>query len=321
MALRVDIGKTNNQRAAVATGALQAVARSPILVGALVTVALLAMFAVNSPPSGAVTVATAKKPTITAPAVSPVTVTVPGVKTPPVTVTTGKTPPVTVAPVKVPPVVTPRVGTTPSLSTTAAPGATAPSVSAFSAPGSAISAPASASLPSGRSAATRYTQSAASAQQRLRSVVVRLSQCLSALNPGSQRMLLLRAGIGTAQPDSPGAIARALRITVGREARVEHAALLQLQAADRERRCGSPPAWLHVPAQDRLVPVDAVLTSPSEPARATHVSSGSRDLVGAIGNGSGKLWFTPGEANWGSPLVLGVSYEWGNLMWMPAQQG
>ena len=309
MALRVRRGKTKKQRVATVVRSFEAVVRRPILVGALLTVALFAMFAVKSLPSGAVTVPTARRPPVTTPAVSPVTVTVPA----------GKTPPVTVAPVKVRPVVTPRVGSTPSLSTPRAPDAQVLS-------GSAVSAPASASPASGRLAATRYTRapsSAASAQQQLRSVVVRLSQCMSTLSSGSQRMLLLRAGIGTARPYSPRAVARTLQISVAHEARAEHAALLKLQTAARQRNCGSTPAWIHVPARDRLVLVDVVLTNPSQPARATHASrhaTASRGRVTVFRNGKAKPSFTLSAAERGFPLVLGVNYGWGTLMWMPAEQ-
>ncbi len=264
MALRVVRKRmTNKLCVATAVRSFEVVARRPILAGVLLTVALLAMFAVKSLPSGAATVPTARRPTVatpsgTTPAVSSVTVTVPA----------GKKAPVTVSPVNVRPVVTPGVGSTPSLSTQAAPAA--PGALALS--GTAVSASASASLSGGRLPATRYTRapsSAASAQRQLRSLVVRLSQCLSTLSSGSQRMLLLRVEIDTAGPDSRRAVARMLHISVAREARVEHAALLKLQTAARDRICGSPPAWIHVPAGDRLVLVDPVLTNSSQTARAT----------------------------------------------------
>ncbi len=72
-------------------------------------------------------------------------------------------------------------------------------------------------------------------------------------------MLMLRAGIGMSLPDSRGAVAHTLQISVAREATVESAALVSLQMAARAGTCGSPPAWIHVPAVDRLVPVAAVL--------------------------------------------------------------
>lgn len=96
--------------------------------------------------------------------------------------------------------------------------------------------------------------------------MVRLSQCVSTLSADDQRMLLLRAGIDLALPGSPGVVARAFHISVAREARVEHAALLQLRTAARRGICGSPPVWIHVPAENRLVPVAAVLIKSVQPA-------------------------------------------------------
>jgi hypothetical protein len=137
-------------------------------------------------------------------------------------------------------------------------------------------------------------------QRRIRSVVVRLSRCLSTLNPSRQRMMLQRAGIGVAGPRSHRAVARALRMGIAREERLEHAALLKLQRAARERRCGSTPAWIHVPVGNRLVLVDPVLTT-------LHPSST-------------KVSFTLSADETGSPLVVGLVHEWWRLLWMPAPQ-
>jgi hypothetical protein len=133
---------------------------------------------------------------------------------------------------------------------------------------------------SGRSAGDRGAHapvSAAARQRQLRSLVVRLRGCLSTLRPQAQRVLLLRAGIGTARPYSASAVAHTLYISVVREARVEHAALVHLQAAARDGRCASTSvALIQVPAQDRLVAVDVVLMNPGQ-------SAGSARASGAIG--------------------------------------
>lgn len=298
MALRAHNGRINNKRAATAVAhSLETVARRPVVAGALLTFALLALFAATAYPSGAATTSTAKNPTATMPAVSPVTVTVPAGSRPPAPVApqTATTPaaPVspptsTAAPVSAPPAAAPPAGSS-----------STPTVSSAQSPsGSAAPAPAGASQAGSRVASTRSTRArgiGVVAQQQLRIIVVRLSQCLSTLSPDSQRMLLLRAGISAAQPPGSRAVARMLHISVAREARLEQDALLKLQSAARGHSCGSPPAWIHVPAGDRLVPVDAGLTDPSQPARATSTSGTAPSLraqVTAIGNGKVGLWFT-----------------------------
>ena len=72
MAPRVPKGKTNQQRPTTRVRSLAASSRRPIFVGFLLTVVLLAMFAVKSLPSGAVTVGApaARMPTGTAAALT-----------------------------------------------------------------------------------------------------------------------------------------------------------------------------------------------------------------------------------------------------------
>jgi hypothetical protein len=112
-------------------------------------------------------------------------------------------------------------------------------------------------------------------------------------------MLLLRAGIGIVRPSSRRVVARTLHMSVARETRREHAALRSLQTAARKQRCGSTPAWVHVPLGNRLVLVDPALTTV---ATATKVS------------------VTPGAAETGSPLGSGLVYAWWRLAWMAAQE-
>jgi hypothetical protein len=263
MVHRVRDRRSNKRHGALPVGWCEAVARRPVLVGVLLTAALLAMGAARSLPSGAASVRTARRATaptvgVSTPAISPLTVTVPGGETPPVSV-----PPVTIAPVVTPPVATPPVPSTPTAP--ASPVASAPTTPAATVRSSASAAPAPtrASLAGDRVSAKRLPARRArhtSDQNRLRGVVVGLSQCLSILRSRSQRLLLLRAGIGTVGSDSRRAVARKLRMTVAREARLEDASLLRLQRAARERRCGVTPVWIHVPVRDRLVLVDPVLT-------------------------------------------------------------
>jgi hypothetical protein len=291
VSLRLVTSKTNRPRVATAVDPSAGFAVRPVMACILLTLALT----VRASSAEATT-----PPTARTPSVSPVTVTVPTGRTPQVTLpvptvrtpTVRATPPITTpaattpatpAPVTVAPAVAPATASTPSSSTAGAP---ARPVSATS-PASNTPTP----------AATRHARMAsrgAVAQPRLRNVVVSLSQCLSTLSPDSRRMLLLRAGIGPGQPDSPLAVARTMQISVASETIKEHAALLQLQTAARQRRCGSTPAWIHVPAQDRLVLVDAVLASapesdsfsPASPATALPA------WADAFRSGGAKLSFT-----------------------------
>ncbi len=113
-------------------------------------------------------------------------------------------------------------------------------------------------------------------------------------------MLLLRAGIGIARPSSRRAVARRLHISLARETRREHTALRTLERAARQQRCGSTPAWVHVPAGNRLVLADPILTT--------------------VATSSTKVSFTPSAAQAGAPLVPGVVDAWWRLVWMAARQ-
>jgi hypothetical protein len=139
--------------------------------------------------------------------------------------------------------------------------------------------------------------SAATRQRQLRNLVIRLSQCLATLQPQAERVLRLRAGIGTAAPNSPRTVADIFHISRVHEARLEHAALVELQSAAREDRCGNTfPALIHVPAQNRLVSTDPVLTRRRHSSRRRRHSSRSvrapRASVSVVGKGKAKLSFT-----------------------------
>lgn len=88
---------------------------------------------------------------------------------------------------------------------------------------------------------------------------------------------------------------------MARETRSERAALRKLRRAARQGNCGSTPAWIHVPAANRLVLVAPALTSVSRPAVSARSAKVSLTLIAA-----------------GSRLVSGP--EWRRLVWMPAQQ-
>jgi hypothetical protein len=289
MGFRIREGKPDDRQVAAVRQMPEAV-RRPILVGALLAVALLTLFAVESQPSRAATASTT-------PGVSPVTVSVPGASTPPpaATIPAAKPPTVTAPPANVPAVATPRVAPAPPPATSVTQGAPTPAATSVSTPATASG---SGSSPA-RHRSARAHRSTAVPQRRLRSVVVRFSRCVSTLNPESQRMLLLRAGIGIVAPSSRRAVAGTLHMNVAREKRREHVALHSLQTAARKQRCGSTPAWVHVPSGNRLVLVDPALTTL---ATATKVS------------------FTPTAAETGSPLGSGLVYAWWRLVWMAAQQ-
>jgi hypothetical protein len=291
-------GKSSKQRVAGMARSAEVAARRPILVGMLLMVVLLALSAVESRPSGAATTADATRSSVTTPAVSPVTVTVPGqaapapTATPPPVTTPTASPTPTAPPATAPTVVPPHVTSTPPHSTSAAPSAPAPS------PARATTSVA----PGGSPAAHAHrAPRGGGSERRLRSVVVRLSSCVSRLTPRGQRLLLLRAGIDTSGSVSRRAVARKLRISVAREARSERAALRNLRRASRRGSCGRMPAWIHVPAANQLVLVDPALTV-SAPA---------------VSDEGTKVSLTLSAAAAGSRLISGV--EWRRLVLMPAQ--
>jgi hypothetical protein len=291
MDFRIREDTPNEQRVAVAGHTTRTIARRPIVLSALLAVVLLVVFAVQPPPSGAA----ASRATTTTPGVSPVTVTVPGATPPAPTATApaSNPPPASAPPAQAPAAVAPSPSPTPS----AAPSAPAPPVSTGSVP--AVASSTRVSSPA-RHRSTRARKRTAVSQRRLRSVVVRLSRCVSTLKPRSQRLMLLRAGVSGAAPRSRRAVARTLHISVAREIRLEHAALLRLQRGARAQRCGSTPAWVHVPAGNHLVLVDPALTT--------------------VTPSSTKVSFAPDAASTGSPVVPGLVFTWWRLAWTPAQQ-
>jgi hypothetical protein len=263
---------------------LETAARRWILAGALLTMVWLSMSAVEplassaaSVPSkngGAATTPTHATSTASPPTITPPTITTPATTTPAVTTPTVTTPTVTITRPTVtlptvtitkPTVTTPPIGAPPvTVPTSTTPTVTVPRVAV---PGTEVA-----------------------TQRRLRSLVVRLSGCLSTLPLQARHLLLLRAEIETARLQSGIAVARSLHISPAREAELEHASLLELQTAASHSSCGSiPAALIEVPARDQLVLVDPVLVNAGKSADKAQAS---RVAVRGVGNERAKLSFT-----------------------------
>jgi hypothetical protein len=266
MAGRVRRGTTNKQGFAAAVRqaakrSFEAVARRSIVVGALLTMVLLSMSGAEPLSSRAVTApSTNVGPTtsmVTLPTVTLPTVTLPTVTRPTVTLPTA-----TIAkPTVTPPPFTVQTSTTPTV--------TVPKITASS--------------------------STVARQRQLRSLVVRLSGCLSILQLQAQRLLLLRAGIETSGLDSGIAVAHDLHISPVRETELERASLRELRTAARNSRCRSTPAALiEVPARDRLVSVDPELMNLGQSAADAEAF---RAAVSGVGKRSARLSLTLGAGN------------------------
>jgi hypothetical protein len=268
--------QTHTQRRATVVRALPAV---------LATVASFAALAAESPSSVAagpsVKVPSVSTPAVGTPSISPVTITVPG-KSP----TPAPAPSPAPAPAPTAPAVT-RPAAPTVASSTGVSSATASIRPTASAIRTAVRRP--------RTSAAQRRRSRILTERRLRSDVVRLSACVASLSPSGQRLLLLRAGIATGQPTNPAAAARRLGIGLAREGRTEHAALAALQTAARQDRCGTIPAWVHVPASDRLVALSPALSRPSQRVPTTHQSS-SRSQLTAFRGVSATLAFVLSRA-------------------------
>jgi hypothetical protein len=269
MARRVHKGKTSGGKRAATV-----VRRRAVLAGSVLAISL-GGFAAQALSSSAATVPAPPRitgPTVTVPTVTAPRVTVPKVTTPAVTVTK---PPVTVPAVTTPTVTTPTV-TSPISPVSATPTTSAPAAPALSA--------------SALSPSTVSSEDVAAARQlQVRSLVIRFSQCLVTLQPQAQSVLLLRAGIEASGSDSPSAVAHSSHISRAREARVENAALVELQSAAHEGRCASAlAALIHVPAQDRLVSTDPVLNTHR---KAADRGQAARAELSAVGADSSRLSF------------------------------
>jgi hypothetical protein len=87
-------------------------------------------------------------------------------------------------------------------------------------------------------ATTRKAVERRSAERRLRRSVARLSGCLDELSGVQQRVLELRAGVGSASPRTRQGVARVLDIRVQRVRRIERNGLRRARALDRADACG-----------------------------------------------------------------------------------
>ncbi|MGH2869594.1 MAG: hypothetical protein ACRDNK_18765, partial [Solirubrobacteraceae bacterium] len=126
---------------------------------------------------------------------------------------------------------------------------------AAAAPGARAAAPnAAAAHAAPRAVAIRRARRQARANRRLHALVRRLHGCLTGLPSTSERVLTLRAGASGRPGLSPGATARVLGVSAGREAHLERVALSSLEAAGRAG-CGSAgtPTVLAVAATHTLV--------------------------------------------------------------------
>lgn len=74
--------------------------------------------------------------------------------------------------------------------------------------------------------------------RKLERTVARLSGCLDQLSTGQRRVLVLRAGIGSARAHSRRGVARTLDISVRRVRRLERGGLREARALARDGGCG-----------------------------------------------------------------------------------
>lgn len=97
--------------------------------------------------------------------------------------------------------------------------------------------------------------------------VARLSGCLTALAPSSQRLLVLAAGYGSAQPLSVEAVARSLHMPASSVVTRERGALASLLSANDNGGCSGAPGVIPVTALP-LAPNTLVLLGGTQPGPA-----------------------------------------------------
>jgi hypothetical protein len=269
-------------------------------------------------------------PTISVPTVTTPTVTVPHVTTPTVTV-----PSVTVPSVTVPSVTIPRHSgsgsvTTPETSTNDLTAPTVSRISGFapvsqtgSAPGVGLSSPGGSSggssnggsgpigLPPGSRpiSANPLPKDRVRESRRLRRLVARDRGCLTRLSSGQVRLLGLRAGIISRRPQSAVAVAHLLHMSVRREARLEHRALLALT---RQARGGCPKMSTAAAIYATAYPALGPFSSPfgGSPGLEPVAGSGPGTVVAANGSsgsdrksgGAGVTRGAHGSKHAGKPL-------------------
>ncbi len=141
-------------------------------------------------------------------------------------------------------------------------------------------------------------------EQHLRLELKQFSACLATLSPLAQHVLTLRAGIGGAPAYTPRQVASKLHLGQGREARIEHAALVQLVAAGRSGSCSN--GVLIVPVQNELVSVSPALAGSSAVAV---LASATPSPSGATGGGqaSGAKRSSSGSSSSGKTIVESAS--------------
>ncbi|HUE28682.1 MAG TPA: hypothetical protein VMP89_18050, partial [Solirubrobacteraceae bacterium] len=116
------------------------------------------------------------------------------------------------------------------------------SVSAASAPAASTSAGGSKGAGGDARPATSRrggTPRSRSSERRLRQLVLRLRGCLAAIPPQQAKALELRTGIGLRRSYGRAEVARKLRVSSAREARIERTAVAALKSAARDGACAT----------------------------------------------------------------------------------
>jgi hypothetical protein len=151
------------------------------------------------------------------------------------------------------------------------------------------------------------------AERRLRRAVSRLRTCIDDLRFGQRRVLVLRAGIGAADPRTRRGVARVLDLRVRQVLRIERRALRNARRLARTDGCGSAAAGVPPIMRQPEIPTDTgpVLSAAPGPSGGGDGggSGGSPDGRGASGGGgSGEV---RGESSTQLPPELGGTGEGG----------
>jgi hypothetical protein len=125
-----------------------------------------------------------------------------------------------------------------------------------------------------------------------------LSGCLDELSSAQRRVLVLRTGLGSADPRSRRGVARALDIRVRRVVRLERRGLRRARALDRAGACGTASAGggaIVAPGSlgggtggGEATPVEDSLGG-GTPGGSADDGRGGGDGAGSSGNGSGDV--------------------------------
>jgi hypothetical protein len=135
------------------------------------------------------------------------------------------------------PTASPTVGAPAASATSSGSTATSGGSQGASAPHSASTGQGSGSQPD----ASRYRQAQHAAQHPwfVRRLVTRLSGCVDDLPRQSQQVLVLAAGVGSSQPNSPSRVAHILHLSVSRVRQLENSSAVALERASAHGNCES----------------------------------------------------------------------------------